>query len=48
LLILNGTPPSKIPVVSNRRWDMYVNSRLLKKAGYRLSPEIVRKAVKVE
>jgi ABC-type uncharacterized transport system substrate-binding protein len=48
LLILNGTPPSKIPVVANRRWDMYVNTPLLKKAGYRLSPGIVRKAVKVE
>jgi len=48
LLILNGTPPSKIPIVANRRWTMYVNNKLLDKAGYRLSPEILRKAVKVE
>jgi ABC-type uncharacterized transport system substrate-binding protein len=48
LLILNGTPPSKIPIVANRRWTMYVNSKLLDKAGLRLSPEILRKAVKVE
>ena len=48
LLILNGTPPSKIPIVANRRWSMYVNNRLLDKAGLRLSPEILRKAVKVE
>lgn len=48
LLILDGTPPSKIPVVANRRWNMYVNPRLLDKAGFRLSPDILRKAIKVE
>ncbi len=48
LLILNGTPPSKIPIVANRRWSMYVNNKLLDKAGLRLSPEILRKAVKAE
>lgn len=48
LLILDGTPPSKIPVVANRRWNMYVNTKLLDKTGYRLSPDILRKAVKVE
>jgi hypothetical protein len=48
LLILNGTPPSKIPVVANRRWNMFVNNRLLDKAGIRLSPDILQKAMKVE
>jgi len=48
LLILEGTPPSKIPIVANRRWNMFVNLPLLEKAGFRLSPEILRKAVKVE
>ena len=48
LRILDGTPPSKIPVVANRRWNMFANPRLLKKGGYQLSPEILRKAVKVE
>lgn len=48
VLILDGTPPSRIPVVANRRWNMYVNGPLLQKAGLRLSPEIVRKAAKVE
>jgi ABC-type uncharacterized transport system substrate-binding protein len=47
-LILSGTAPSKIPVVANRRWNMYANGPLLQKAGLRLSPEIVRKAAKVE
>ena len=48
VLILNGTPPSKIPVVANRRWNMFVNNRLLDKAGIRLSPDILQKAMKVE
>jgi ABC-type uncharacterized transport system substrate-binding protein len=48
VLILNGTPPSKIPVVANRRWNMYVNTRLLDKAGIRVSTDILQKAVKVE
>ena len=47
-MILNGTPPSKIPVVANRRWNMYVNTGLLDKAGIRVSTDILQKAVKVE
>ena len=48
LLILNGTPPSKIPIVANRRWNIFANLPLLEKTGFRLSPEILRKAIKVE
>ncbi len=48
VLILDGTAPSKIPVVANRRWNMYVNGSALRRTGLRLSPEIVRKAAKVE
>ncbi len=48
LLILSGTPPSKIPVVANRRWNMFVNPRLLDKSGIRLSPDVLQKAMKVE
>ncbi len=48
LRILDGTPPLKIPVVANRRWNMYVNLRLLNKAGIQLSPDILQKAMKVE
>lgn len=47
LMILQGTPPNGIPVVANRRWNMYVNPRLLDRAGFRLSPELMRKAIKV-
>lgn len=48
LLILQGTPPSKIPVVANRRWNLYVNTKLLEKSGHSLSPDILRKSMKVE
>ena len=47
-LILDGTSPSRIPVVANRRWNMYVNPLLLDQAGVHLSPEILRKAAKVK
>ncbi|MBI5557708.1 MAG: ABC transporter substrate-binding protein [Deltaproteobacteria bacterium] len=48
LLILGGEDPKNIPIVANRRWNLFVNSALLDKAGFVLPIEIVRKAVKVE
>lgn len=45
--ILDGTPPAKIPIVANRRWNMFVNPHLLQAGGFRLPPELLRKAVKV-
>lgn len=48
VLILDGAAPSSIPVVANRRWNMFVNPRLLDKARFKLAGDIVRKAIKVE
>jgi len=48
LLILEGTPPHRIPVVANRRWNTYVNQHLLDKAGFRLSPGLSRRAIQVD
>jgi ABC-type uncharacterized transport system substrate-binding protein len=48
VMVLDGTSPKNVPVVANRRWNMYVNARLLESGGYRLPPAIMRKAVKVE
>ncbi|WP_310389267.1 hypothetical protein [Roseateles sp.] len=48
LMILDGVSPRSIPIVANRRWDMFINPRLLGPSGHRLSSEITRKAVKVE
>ena len=45
--ILEGSKPSDIPIVANRRWNIYANTGLLKKAGIQLPPNILRKAVKV-
>lgn len=45
--ILNGAKPSDIPVIANRRWNIYANETLLKKAGIRLPTNLLRKAVKV-
>ncbi len=45
--ILEGSKPSEIPIVANRRWNIYANTGLLKKAGIQLPPNILRKAVKV-
>jgi hypothetical protein len=47
VMILDGAAPRSIPIVPNRRWTMYMSPHLLDAAGYRLSSEIVRKAVKV-
>ena len=46
--ILAGARPRDIPIVANRRWDLYVNQRLLAQAGIQLSPQILYKAIKVE
>lgn len=48
LKILEGTLPSHIPVVSNRRWNTYVNKPLLKRAGIRVPASILRQAEKVQ
>lgn len=47
VLILRGTPPAKIPVVANRRWNMFANPELLKAAGITLPLELQHKAVQV-
>ena len=47
VMILNGAKPRDIPIVANRRWNMYVNPPLLAKARIRLSQDILHKAVKV-
>ncbi len=48
VMILEGARPNSIPIVANRRWNMYVNPQLLAKAKIKLSSDILRKAVKVE
>lgn len=46
LRILSGVSPQRIPITPNRRWAMFVNPALLKKAGIELPASILNKAVK--
>jgi len=43
--ILQGEKPIDIPIVVNRRWNIYVNSDLLGKTSYKLPSSISSKAV---
>ncbi len=47
LSILNGSKPSQLPIVTNRKWNIYVNLTLLGKGDVELSPRIVHKAIKI-
>lgn len=46
-MIIAGTKPHEIPIVSNRKWDMYINIPLIQKTDFNLSPYILEKALKV-
>ena len=46
--ILSGTPPSAIPIVSNSRRDIWVNTGILAASGLTLPDEIMRKGKKVD
>lgn len=47
VMILGGARPRDIPIVANRRWNTFVNPKLLEKVGIRLSPDLMRRAVKI-
>ena len=46
LKILEGHKPSEFPIVSNRKWNIYINEPLLKKSGVALPAGLIRKAEK--
>ena len=43
--ILQGEKPGDIPVVVNRRWNIYVNGSLIEKTSYTVPSSILTKAV---
>ena len=47
LAILDGQEPGDIPIVVNRRWNIFVNMALLEKANIQLGSHLLNKAVKV-
>lgn len=44
LAILDGKSPDDIPIIANRKWDMWVNPQLLRTAGLRLPRNLRTKA----
>lgn len=44
--ILAGAQAGTLPIVSNRRWQTYVNPEVAGKAGIKLPPRLVHKAMK--
>ncbi|MES9972209.1 MAG: ABC transporter substrate binding protein [Candidatus Thiodiazotropha sp.] len=47
LAILDGIKPSDIPIVSNRKWDIWINHTILQQSGIRFPESLLRKAKKV-
>ncbi len=45
--ILNGQRPADIPIVVNRKWNIFANPNLLKSANIKLSPHLLQNATKV-
>ena len=45
LKILDGTPPSQIPVTKNQRADKFVNVKIASKAGIVFNPNIIKNAM---
>lgn len=43
LQILGGAKPDGIPVIANRKWDLYLNEDLIAAAGIELSDQLLRK-----
>ncbi len=47
LHILKGTAPTDIPIISNRKWEIWLNPSILNNTGIALPKDISRKAKKV-
>lgn len=46
LEILNGTAPLDIPIVTNRKWDIWINQSVLSSTGTTMSQRFTRRAKK--
>ncbi|MCU7929474.1 MAG: ABC transporter substrate-binding protein [Candidatus Thiodiazotropha sp. (ex Codakia rugifera)] len=47
LTILDGTKPTDIPIVSNRKWEVWINHPILLQSGVVIPESLIRKAKKV-
>ncbi len=48
LEILSGTKPGDIPIVANRKWDMWANRPLLQVSSIKLPPRLEQKAKRIQ
>lgn len=46
--ILGGAAPASIPIIANRKWDIWVNASLVEAASLRLPKPLMQKAKKVQ
>lgn len=46
LSILDGVNPSEIPIVANRKWDIWVNGNILNKTSIKIPYALIKKAKK--
>lgn len=47
-LILSGRSPAGIPIISNRRWDLFMNPALTEKIGVAMPAHILKMALHIE
>ena len=47
IAILNGARPNDIPIVSNRKWDLWLNDVIVKSSGIEIPDTLARKAKKI-
>lgn len=47
LEILNGVNPSDIPIISNRKWDLWINEVILSKTKINMPHSLIKKAKKI-
>ena len=47
IAILNGTDADDIPLVTNRQWDLWINSEMAASGNIKLAPDLKRKAKKI-
>jgi ABC-type uncharacterized transport system substrate-binding protein len=46
IAVLNGAKPNEIPIVSNRKWEIWINEEIVKSSGIEIPDAFVMKAKK--
>lgn len=48
IAVIDGRSPASIPLVTNRRWDSWLNAELLERSGIELPRSVLRKAKQID